>query len=479
MQQVSEIIMNKIPTISGIATILLIIYIIINIYTDWNVVLELCSRIWNLYGTCQKKYYQWKRKKYDKELCDRKFIDWQYDAMRLIYGDLINEKQQQGIKINLSKLEIGDKVCEYEAVTIQMREVSYPFEGICDKSGLRTKADIAKSEYSYDKKLLQRNTVFKKYRKLIQYTVRYPKRLGYMLNEIVIDNKSGECHISAYSGNYENNLMQSHILEYELYQLYKSMVRKRFFSKETPKLTRDFLMEYMPLRASIHRKFAEGTETEESDVLLSGKYRSSLLGVQMLVLVKNYSGSYDALRIRRSPDVAAKAGYLQFIPSGGFEAMNDATDFDAQWDNYSISKALFRELLEECFGIDEDSPKFSSNVISPDRIYYNPYIRELLCMLENKIAHLVFLGTSMNLVGLRQELCFLLRIDDASFGSQLTSNYESKSAIHLVDIRNLERGDFWCRSEADDDLKMLNCTSAGLFELARNSRLYQEALGNY
>ena len=136
-------------------------------------------------------------------------------------------------------------------------------------------------------------------------------------------------------------------------------------------------------------------------------------------------------------------------------------------------------LWEECFGIDEDSPKFSSNVISPDRIYYNLYIRELLCMLENKIAHLVFLGTSMNLVGLRQELCFLLRIDDASFASQLTSNYESKSAIHLVDIRNLERGDFWCRSEADDDLKMLNCTSAGLFELARNSRLYQEALGNY
>ncbi len=133
MQQVSEIIMNKIPTISGIATILLIIYIIINIYTDWNVVLELCSRIWNLYGTCQKKYYQWKRKKYDKELCDRKFIDWQYDAMRLIYGDLINEKQQQGIKINLSKLEIENKVCEYEAVTIQMKEAHYPLKAYAVK----------------------------------------------------------------------------------------------------------------------------------------------------------------------------------------------------------------------------------------------------------------------------------------------------------------------------------------------------------
>ncbi len=34
------------------------------------------------------------------------------------------------------------------------------------------------------------------------------------------------------------------------------------------------------------------------------------------------------------------------IPSGGFEAMNDCTDFDSQWDNYSLKKAIFRELLE-------------------------------------------------------------------------------------------------------------------------------------
>lgn len=35
---------------------------------------------------------------------------------------------------------------------------------------------------------------------------------------------------------------------------------------------------------------------------------------------------------------------------------------------------------------------------------------------------------------------------------------------------------FWVRGKKDDDLKILNCTSAGLFELARQSKLYQEAL---
>ena len=93
-----------------------------------------------------------------------------------------------------------------------------------------------------------------------------------------------------------------------------------------------------------------------------------------------------------------------------------------------------------------------------------------------KSAHLEFMGTSMNLVGLRQELSFILRIDDASFASYLVGNYESRSAVHLVDIKELEQGKFWVRDEKDNDLKMLNCTSAGLFELARKSELYQEAL---
>ena len=94
----------------------------------------------------------------------------------------------------------------------------------------------------------------------------------------------------------------------------------------------------------------------------------------------------------------------------------------------------------------------------------------------------------MSLVGLRHELSFILVIDKPDFASQLIGNYESKAAIHLVDILRLEDGNFWMHKKSVDkrhnetdegqmnDLEMLNCTSAGLFELARKSDLYQKIL---
>ena len=155
--------------------------------------------------------------------------------------------------------------------------------------------------------------------------------------------------------------------------------------------------------------------------------------------------------------------------------MNDCTDFDSQWDNYSIVKAVFRELLEECFGQDEDDKKATGNNISPDRIYSNEHIKKLMKMLGNTDkpnAQMQLLGTSMNLVGLRQELSFILKVDDSDFASMLIGNNECKSAIHLVDIISLEDSSFW----NNDDLKNLNCTSAGLFELARESEIYKSCL---
>lgn len=98
-------------------------------------------------------------------------------------------------------------------------------------------------------------------------------------------------------------------------------------------------------------------------------------------------------------------------------------------------------------------------------------------MIDKKEAQLELVGITESLVSLRQELYFILKVDDKDFAAYLTSNYESKTAIHLVDIKNLEKPEFW-KDNDRDDLKMLNCTSAGLFELARESRLYKEALSN-
>ena len=132
--------------------------------------------------------------------------------------------------------------------------------------------------------------------------------------------------------------------------------------------------------------------------------------------------------------------------------------------------------MEECFGIDEDDDRISGNNVTPDKIYHNQHIKTLIDMIVNQNkAKLELVGIVESLVSLRKELCFVLKVDDEDFATYLTSNYESKTAIHLVDIRNLENESFWADGERDD-LAILNCTSAGLFELARNSKLYKEAL---
>lgn len=99
-----------------------------------------------------------------------------------------------------------------------------------------------------------------------------------------------------------------------------------------------------------------------------------------------------------------------------------------------------RELLKECFGIDGDDARISSNNVIPDKIYHNQHIKVLIDMIvNNNRARLEFVGIVKSLVSLRQEICFVLKVDDEDFGTYLTSIFERKTAIHLVDIRNLSR----------------------------------------
>lgn len=420
------------------------------------------------------RIYKRRRDKYNKALIEKEFLDWQQKALEAIYGDLIEEKNQElqdkaveenwklTPSIKYAELEIGRISKRYEAVILNLPPIDYPFKGVCEKEELGIIRNLDDIKYPGILKKYEHKT--KKYYNFVRGTIRYPKRIGYMLDEITYGGQPGqpEWKVQAYCGKYEDNVKTSHILEFELYQLYKKQRHK------TIECTKDTLLAELPIRAYIHKQFAQNGK--ECDVLTSGKYRVSLLGVQMMVLVKNMSGSYDAIRIRRSNEVAAKPGFLQFIPSGGFEAINDCYDRDSQWNNYSIAKSIFRELLEECFGQDEDDERATGNTVSPDRLYSNANIARLLEYIENDTAQLKLLGTTMSLVSLRQELCFMLVVHDPKFAAQLISNYESKSAPHLMDIMHLEDERFW----ADGDLDVLNCTSAGLFECVRETEEYRD-----
>ena len=477
MSDLVELIQMYIPSIAGaVTTGVFLLFLVLNISEDFDKIVSFFKRLLNLQKHIDTIYYSKKRGKYNKELIDPDYIKWQMNVLEKIYHPLINRKKTQGWDINITELQIGELKQKYEAITLNMEKVSFPFSGICNKQELETRQDISACKYP---EITKKHIRFvKRYYRLVKSTIRYPKRLGYMLGEIHCKKETGNWGITAYSGTYEHNIKTSHVLEYELYKLYKKNKSKKNNISEAK---REEILKKLPIRNAIHEKFKE--EGDESDILISGKYRESLLSVQMFVLVRNYSNSYDVLRIRRSANVSAKANYLQFIPSGGLEAMNDCNDFDSQWDNYSLCKVIFRELLEECFGIDEDEKKMTGNNVSPDRIYHNEHIQKLLAMLqgdtENRQAYMELMGTTMSLVGLRQEFSFILRVDDASFSKELVANYESGSAIHLVGIENLEKQSFWERNKEKDkvnDLIVLNCTSAGLFELARKNNLYKEAL---
>ena len=134
-----------------------------------------------------------------------------------------------------------------------------------------------------------------------------------------------------------------------------------------------------------------------------------------------------------------------------------------------------------------DTFKFVWNVIkkndkkSPESVYYHKDIAKVIAGIksENPTVQYEFLGIAESLVGLRPEFCFLMKIDDPDIVSEVTCNDETDKQIHFIDIRNMEKKKFWgYNKEKDsyDDLVKFNCTSAALFELARNSVLYGDCL---
>ena len=528
---------------------LLSIYLVINIYSNFSILKEICMNIGEGIKKLTSFWQNRKRTKYDKMLMDKDYIIWQKETMRKIYAPLIEEcnkhiyipsseeKNNDRIKgLHIVKLEFKDIKSgriiseDYEAFSVflgdQIKDFqrNYPFLRMFEKEELELEDE---KEYKHtvdylndfsairdqDKKQRDQNKkLILEYEKMIKNTVHYPNKVGYMLKEIKIGKKHDEAqesdeqgvYVKSKVGNYYENVLQSHVLEYELYKYYmKELRRLKKEKRSNEKVSvREEPLKYLPIRRSIHEQFGE----DEYKVLLCGEGRKSLLSVQILTLIKNESGSYDCLRIRRSNNVAAKAGYIQFIPSGGFEAFNDGVDKDSQRSNYSVNKVLFRELAEECFGLPEGH---QYNRLSPEVIYTNKTIQKIIQGLKNvdninecsggnkhKKVEFEFLGITESLVGLRPEFSFIMKIDDESIISDIISNEESRFAINLIDIRDLEKPDFWDTkknkgndhntgnadndgnnsTDGNGDLEKLNCTSAGLFELARMSDLYQRLL---
>ena len=472
----------------------LFLYLIVNLASDGEVIKNLINQILHVGNTVYHFYLKIRKKKYEEVLSSEDFLIFEKKCMFLIYKPLINRLRASHFKIELVHLdwlrEENGSCPEYEAIAIASYPgQKFPFDDMFPEELLQLKKPENEKvrlnisqRYAvnlWEKLSGREHERIRRYRRWMSIAIKHPNRIGYMLDQMEFNADGSRLKkVTTHCEYYLSNILESHILEYEIYCFYQRCKywpnyrikkwKRKILTERINDIFRESLMKELPIRKTIHSLFKE----KEEEVLRSGEHRNSLLGVQIMVLLKNRSNSYDVVTIRRSMDVVAKPGFIQYIPSGGFEAANDKNDIDTQRSNYSIHKILFRELAEECFGMREN---IDWERMSPENVYYQECIKQLQIMLTNNEAEMEYVGTTMNLVGLRQELSFILKIDCEAFAEKLVCNYESASTLNLIDIRKLEKQDYWV-DNTFNDIKMLNCTSAGLLMLARKNHLYQEAL---
>jgi hypothetical protein len=296
----------------------------------------------------------------------------------------------------------------------------------------------------------------KKYYGVMSANIKQPELIGFELEEYKLNS---EGYISSFSANvcqYRHTVVTSHILEYEIYQLYKKNKKLEHASAEE-------ILNYLPYRKQVHNG------QTNTDVILKGKNRHALLSVQMMIVF--WDEKFKCFRvpiIKRSDKVTLKPNYWQIVPAGGFEIFEKEGISNEQIieENFDIKLALYRELLEELYnGRDfEDNEK---GIDGNSAIYQNPIIQNLKKLIKDGAAKIEFLGNTTDLTTLRPELSFLLVVTDKDFArNAFIQNFEG-DLIKTIKLDGLEK-------MFKNDL--LYPSSAGLLKLALDSKALKEEL---
>ena len=388
----------------------------------------LLDKLLDLFGKILKGIPIKRREKLIHEYSDviqsNEFIDYQRNILMEYYGEDIFT-------------EVFNK--KYPVFCIK-GNLKYPFNELCEAG------------FEDDKKIdFEKNKFYRKYRNVVSHTIHRPKMQGFMLDEFILDNENKIIGMKTWAGTYDENVYTSHILEYELFESYKKY-------KKQNKL----IIKNLTLRDNIHQN------KNKIEDLYKGKNRASLLGVQMLIVFKDYkTHKYQVLAIKRSEDVAAKPGFYQFVPSGGFEVFENSEEHDKHElrENYNVMWAIYREYLEELILGKENEYEYGQGGETIAKIERDANIEKIINYISNGKAKCEFLGSVVDLCSLRNELSFVLRIDDEEYSKEIfKSNSESKK-INRYFINELE---------SEIDVEKINPSSAALWKLFAESNLYKE-----
>lgn len=263
------------------------------------------------------------------------------------------------------------------------------------------------SEIKQKKKLIQ------EYKKILGDSIKYPKLIGFMLDRYDLNESKRITHIYPKIGDYALNIFSSHILEYELLRAFEKVGGNVNFDEYN-------IWDYLPFRKYIHQPNSKEYNIE--NILYTGIRRYSLFSVQCFVMFKDQNkNKYSTILMKRAINpnkIAAKIGFYQFPPAGGFELYEKEQIHtgDAIIENYSLRKAIFREYLEEIFGIDDfKAVDPRTNQETTNNVLYHKEVQDIISMINNGTARFELLGVAVDLVTLRHELSFILMIDDESY----------------------------------------------------------------
>ena len=377
---------------------------------------------------------------------------FEFEYLKLYYGEENFTHTHNGI-IPVFTIKYDSKNDE------KVDSITY-YDKLADKKGV----DFS---FSIDKHTgYKKNRYFKKYNTIVGRNIKAPDRPGFMLDEIVCNNNGEMNFFRGYIGTYAENVYSNHVLEYEMYKLFcwnkkRDIITDKLFEKSVIRNA---------MHASLKRKSFSDMKTEVMrESLRRGEGRKSLLGVQMIVLMKGEDDYYISI-IQRSKNVAVAPGIFQLVPSGGFEILNDSMNGYSKYEieaNYSPGFAILREYIEEIFGESEFEGVGMGGV--NEAILKDKHICKIEEMLKCGHAQLEFLGSVMDLAGLRHELSFALVIKDREYSRQkFYGNDEgvSRAFIPSVTLSNFEkRDDIWSN---------LHRPSAAMWSLFKESKVYKE-----
>ncbi len=399
-----------------------------------------------------------KRRRYHAVIDSEEFVKWRDEVLKSIYGkEYFTHEVEYDFPVY--SLECAEPL-PYSRFQEFYNKDDIPF-GLyrLDKDELLDSTSLDDQVPVYPDKRQR-----EKYRKLL-VKLKYPKLLGFTLDRYDMTPDGKITHVYPRLGKYEQTVYSSLILEYEMYEAYKKCKgRKNAIFGDWKR--------HLPLRSKIH----DGHTIEK--VLFTGVNRYSLLSVQGLIIFfdpNEGAGEWVTIIATRSNDVTAKAGYDQFPPAGGFELFVDEGDCKKEVikENYSLRKAFFREYLEELFNKEEFGKPPEGGFQALPLIINDEETLAITDMIEEGKAHFELMGSAIDLVNLRHDLSFILRIDDLDF-------HRNRFAFNHEFAANKRRQRMPLK-ELDKNLngKYKICqASVGLYNMVKKNHLYLELKEN-